>query len=89
MMPSRCATVASYILPTRRGALIATLAIMLLTSMNYALSLGCPHLPLHGGMVAAAALLATFRNLAGIAVSPPRRGRSLRRRPRGFSRYRW
>src|SRR5205085_8640353 len=30
-----------YILPTRRGlALIATLAIMLLASMNYALSLG-------------------------------------------------
>jgi uncharacterized protein (DUF58 family) len=59
-----------YILPTRRGiALIATLAIMLLTSMNYALSLGYALTFLAGGMVAAA-LLATFRNLAGIAVSP-------------------
>ena len=38
---SCCAISRIYILPTRRGlALIATLAIMLLTSMNYALSLG-------------------------------------------------
>ncbi len=59
-----------YILPTRRGiALIATLSIMLLTSMNYALSLGYALTFLAGGMVAAA-LLATFRNLAGIAVAP-------------------
>jgi uncharacterized protein (DUF58 family) len=59
-----------YILPTRRGvALIATLAIMLLTSMNYALSLGYAFTFVAGGMVAAA-LLATFRNLAGIAVLP-------------------
>ncbi len=59
-----------YILPTRRGlALIATLTIMLLTSMNYALSLGYALTFIAGGMVAAA-LLATFRNLAGIAVSP-------------------
>ena len=63
-----------YILPTRRGfALIATLVIMLLTSMNYALSLGYALTFLAAGMVAAA-LLATFRNLAGIAslaASPP------------------
>jgi uncharacterized protein (DUF58 family) len=59
-----------YILPTRRGfALIATLVVMLLTSMNYALSLGYAMTFLAAGMVAAA-LLATFRNLAGIAVSP-------------------
>ena len=59
-----------YILPTRRGlAVIMTLAIMLLTSMNYALSLGYALTFIAGGMVAAA-LLATFRNLAGIAVSP-------------------
>src|SRR5450631_3637820 len=59
-----------YILPTRRGiALIATLVIMLLTSMNYALSLGYAVTFVAGGMVAAA-LLATFRNLAGIAVLP-------------------
>ncbi|HKE40485.1 MAG TPA: DUF58 domain-containing protein [Casimicrobiaceae bacterium] len=59
-----------YILPTRRGlALITTIVIMLLTSMNYALSLGFALTFLCAGMVAAA-LLATFRNLAGIAVSP-------------------
>ncbi len=59
-----------YILPTRRGTgVVATLAIMLLTSMNYALSLGYAFTFVAGGMVAAA-LLATFRNLAGIAVNP-------------------
>jgi uncharacterized protein (DUF58 family) len=59
-----------YILPTRRGlALIATLAIMLLTSMNYALSLGHALTFLVAGLVAAA-LLQTYRNLAGIAASP-------------------
>ena len=59
-----------YILPTARGAaLVATLATMLLTAMNYALSLGFALTFLAGGMVAAA-LLATFRNLAGLAVSP-------------------
>jgi uncharacterized protein (DUF58 family) len=59
-----------YILPTPRGAaLMATLAIMLLTSMNYALSLGYALTFLAGGLVASA-LLATFRNLAGLAASP-------------------
>src|SRR5438046_8931382 len=59
-----------YILPTRRGlALIATLAIMLLTSMNYSLSLGHALTFLVAGLVAAA-LLQTYRNLAGIAISP-------------------
>ena len=59
-----------YILPTRRGiALMATLATMLLTAMNYALSLGYALTFLAGGMVAAA-LLATFRNLSGLAVLP-------------------
>ncbi|HEV3240441.1 MAG TPA: DUF58 domain-containing protein [Casimicrobiaceae bacterium] len=59
-----------YILPTRRGlALIATLATMLVTSMNYALSLGHALTFLVAGLVAAA-VLQTFRNLAGIAVSP-------------------
>jgi uncharacterized protein (DUF58 family) len=42
---------------------------MLLTSMNYALSLGYAMTFLASGMVAAA-LLATFRNLAGLASSP-------------------
>ena len=59
-----------YILPTRRGlALIGTLAIMLLTSMNYALSLGYALTFLVSGIVAAA-LLQTYRNLAGIVVAP-------------------
>ena len=59
-----------YILPTPRGwALIVTLAIMLLTAMNYALSLGYALAFLAGGMIAAA-LLSTFRNLAGLAASP-------------------
>ena len=48
---------------------MATLAIMLLTSMNYALSLGYALTFLAGGLVASA-LLATFRNLAGLAASP-------------------
>jgi uncharacterized protein (DUF58 family) len=59
-----------YILPTRRGlALIATLATMLVTAMNYALSLGHALTFLVTGLVAAA-LLHTWRNLAGIAISP-------------------
>jgi uncharacterized protein (DUF58 family) len=59
-----------YILPTRRGlALMATLATMLLTAMNYALSLGHALTFLVTGLVAAA-LLQTWRNLAGIAISP-------------------
>ena len=59
-----------YILPTRRGlALIATLATMLIASMNYALSLGFALTFLISGL-AASALLQTFRNLSGLAVSP-------------------
>jgi uncharacterized protein (DUF58 family) len=59
-----------YILPTRRGlALIATLMLMLLTSLNYALSLGLAVTFLLGGLVAAT-LLHAFRNLAGIEIKP-------------------
>jgi uncharacterized protein (DUF58 family) len=59
-----------YILPTRRGlALIGTLALMLLASLNYAISLGFVVTFLLSGLVAAA-LLHTFRNLAGIEVKP-------------------
>ena len=59
-----------YILPTRRGlALIVTLAIMLVASMNYALSLGFALTFVVSGLVASA-LLKTYRNLSGIAVSP-------------------
>jgi uncharacterized protein (DUF58 family) len=59
-----------YILPTRRGyAVIATLVTMLLTSLNYALALGLGVTFLLSGLVAAA-LLHTFRNLAGVAIKP-------------------
>jgi len=59
-----------YILPTRRGyAIIATLVTLLLTSLNYALSLGLGVTFLLGGLVAAA-LLHTFRNLAGLEIKP-------------------
>jgi uncharacterized protein (DUF58 family) len=59
-----------YILPTRRGwALICTILIMLLTSLNYALSLGIAATFLLSGLMASA-LLHTFRNLAGIEITP-------------------
>ncbi len=59
-----------YLLPTRRGwALIATLIMMLLASLNYALSLGIGVTFLLSGLIAAAQLHA-FRNLAGIEVKP-------------------
>ena len=59
-----------YLLPTRRGwALIATLLMMLLASLNYALALGVAVTFLLTGLVAAAQLH-TFRNLAGIEITP-------------------
>jgi uncharacterized protein (DUF58 family) len=59
-----------YILPTRRGlALIGTLVIMLVASMNYGLALGFGLTFLAGGLVASS-LLQTYRNLAGVSVSP-------------------
>ena len=59
-----------YILPSRRGwTMIATLAIMLLTSLNYGLSLGFAITFLLAGLVAAT-LLHAFRNLAGIEIRP-------------------
>src|SRR5512143_3934904 len=59
-----------YILPTRRGlAFFGTLAVMLVTSLNYALSLGFIAAFLLSGLVGAA-LLHTFRNLAGIELRP-------------------
>lgn len=59
-----------YILPTRRGlAVFGMIAVMLLTSLNYALSLGFVATFLLAGL-AAAALLHTFRNLAGIELAP-------------------
>ena len=59
-----------YILPTRRGlAMIGTLLVMLLASLNYGLSLGFLVTFALMGLVAAA-LLHTFRNLSGIEVKP-------------------
>jgi uncharacterized protein (DUF58 family) len=59
-----------YILPTRRGwAMIVTLVVMLVASLNYALSLGVGVAFLLAGLLAAS-LLHTFRNLAGIEVTP-------------------
>jgi len=59
-----------YILPSRRGwTMIATLVVMLLTSLNYGLSLGFAVTFLLAGLVAAA-LLHAFRNLAGIVIRP-------------------
>jgi uncharacterized protein (DUF58 family) len=63
-----------YILPTRRGlALIGTLAIMLITSMNYALALGFVATFVLSGLIGAA-LLNTFRNLAGLVIRPASAG---------------
>ena len=59
-----------YILPTRRGvALIGTLVVMLVTSMNYALALGFVATFVLCGVLGAA-LLNTFRNLTGLAIRP-------------------
>jgi uncharacterized protein (DUF58 family) len=59
-----------YILPTRRGAMfLGTLAMMLLTALNYALSLGFVVVFLLAGL-AATALLHTFRNLMGVEIRP-------------------
>ena len=74
-----------YILPTRRGyALIGTLLVMLLTSLNYALSLGLAVTFLLSGLVAAA-LLHTFRNLAGIEVKPLAAGDAFAGEPMSFA----
>ena len=59
-----------YILPTRRGvAFLATLAMTLLTSLNYSLSLGFVATFALFGLVAVS-LVHTFRNLAGIELRP-------------------
>ena len=59
-----------YILPTRRGwAMIATIATMLVASLNFSLTLGVGVAFLLAGLLAAA-LLHAFRNLAGIEVTP-------------------
>lgn len=74
-----------YILPTRHGlAMMATLAVMLVTSLNYALSLGLVVTFAVGGLVAAA-LLHVFRNLAGIKLRPLAAGDTFAGAPIPFS----
>ncbi len=59
-----------YILPTKRGvAFLASLAMALLTSLNYSLSLGFATTFMLAGLVAAS-LIHTFRNLAGVELRP-------------------
>jgi uncharacterized protein (DUF58 family) len=59
-----------YILPTMRGlAFLATLAMTLLTSLNYSLSLGFATTFLLAGLLAAS-LIHTFRNLSGVELRP-------------------
>lgn len=59
-----------YLLPTRRGwALIGTLTMMLVGSLNYSLALGLGVTFVLAGLVAAAQLHA-FRNLAGLEIAP-------------------
>jgi hypothetical protein len=59
-----------YILPTPRGlAFMGTIATMLVLSLNYAMSLGFAMTFLLSGL-AGAALLHTFRHLAGLSLRP-------------------
>lgn len=59
-----------YVLPTRRGwAFLATLLLMLLTAMNYSLSLGYGLTFLLFGLFCAT-LIHTFRNLARLQIEP-------------------
>jgi uncharacterized protein (DUF58 family) len=61
-----------YVLPTRPGlAFAASLLIMLVGAINYTLSLGYVLTFLLGGL-GVAAILHTFRNLAGLRISPGR-----------------
>jgi uncharacterized protein (DUF58 family) len=74
-----------YILPTRRGwAFVGTLLLLLVTSLNYALSLGFAVTFLLGGLVAIA-LVHTFRNLAGIELRPLSAGEAFAGSPLPFS----
>jgi uncharacterized protein (DUF58 family) len=61
-----------YVLPTRPGlAFAGSLLVMLVGSINYSLSLGYVLTFLLGGL-GVAAILHTFRNLAGLRISPGR-----------------
>lgn len=74
-----------YLLPTRRGgAFLATLALLLVTSLNYALSLGFVVTFLLVGL-AAVSLLHAFRNLAGIELRPLAAGEAFAGTPLPFT----
>jgi uncharacterized protein (DUF58 family) len=74
-----------YILPTRRGwAFLATTCLLLVTSLNYALSLGfAVTFSLLG--LTAIALIHTFRNLAGIELHPLSAGEAFAGNPLPFN----
>lgn len=74
-----------YLLPTRRGAaFLATLALLLVTSLNYALSLGFVVTFLLAGLTAVS-LLHAFRNLAGIELRPLAAGEAFAGTPLPFT----
>ena len=74
-----------YILPTPRGlAFIAAIATMLVLSLNYAMSLGFAVTFLLSGL-AGAALLNTFRNLAGLSLRPLGAGEAFAGNPLPFT----
>ena len=74
-----------YVLPTARGlAFLAALLLMLVASINYALSLGHALSFLLTGLFAAT-LLHTYRNLAGLEVLAARPGTAFAGEPLGFA----
>ncbi|MEE9321263.1 MAG: DUF58 domain-containing protein [Granulosicoccus sp.] len=74
-----------YILPTRRGwAFLLVLLLMLVASVNYALSLGYALCFLLTGLFSAT-LLHTYRNLAGIELRQIRSGTAYAGEPLGFT----
>jgi uncharacterized protein (DUF58 family) len=74
-----------YIIPTRRGlAFLGTVVMMLITSLNYALSLAFGVTFLLSGL-AAAALLHTFRNFSGLSLQPLSAGEAFAGNPLPFT----
>lgn len=74
-----------YLLPTKRGwAFIVTLSLLLVTSLNYALSLGFAVTFSLVGLTVIA-LIHAFRNLAGIEVRPLSAGEAFAGNPLPFN----
>jgi uncharacterized protein (DUF58 family) len=74
-----------YVLPTRRGwVILLTLALMLVTSMNYALSLGYALTFLVAGLFGAS-LVHVFRNLVRLQIEPSGAPRAFAGEPLAFS----